>query len=426
VRFIHAADVHLDSPLLGLDSYEGAPVEAIRRATRLALEKLVDLAISEHVAFVLLAGDLYDGDWRDASTGLFFIAQMSRLDQRGIPVVMISGNHDAASRISGRLPYPKNVHVLPVEQAGTIRFDASRIAVHGQGYARQAEDRNLAASYPAPIPGFFNVGMIHTALDGREGHEPYAPCSLSELIAKGYDYWALGHVHRRESVNGSSHPRVEYPGNLQGRHVRETGPKGCLLVSVGTDLRCEPEFRPLDVFQWAVLRVEVSGMSSTDEVVDAVAAGFSDLLGATLGQALGVRVELWGTTCLHDSFDAESIRLSQAIQSVAIAESGGRLWVEKLVIRTARDVASAHADAELAEDALANIASVIDELRADPQLIAALLKEGECGDLIKKLPPEVRSAADGHDPLSVRALVAHLARAESVLSTAVKRAEVDR
>ena len=107
MRFIHAADVHLDSPLLGLDSYEGAPVEAIRRATRLALEKLVDLAIAEHVALVLLAGDLYDGDWRDASTGLFFIAQMTRFDQLGIPVVLVSGNHDAASRITGRLAYPK-------------------------------------------------------------------------------------------------------------------------------------------------------------------------------------------------------------------------------------------------------------------------------------------------------------------------------
>jgi DNA repair protein SbcD/Mre11 len=424
VRFIHAADVHLDSPLLGLDSYEGAPVEAIRRATRSALARLVDLAIAERVAFILLAGDLYDGDWRDANTGLFFIAQMSRLHELDIPVVLVSGNHDAASRISGKLPYPKNVHVLPVEIAGTVRFDALRVAVHGQGYARQVEDRNLVTNYPAPVAGFLNVGLLHTALDGREGHEPYAPCSLSELIVKGYDYWALGHVHERESVNGLNYPRVEYPGNLQGRHIRETGPKGCLLVSVGTDLRCEPEFRPLDVFRWAVLRVEVSGMNRTDDIVEAVAAGFSDLLDGTLRQPLGVRVELTGTTCLHESLEAESIRLSQAIQSLAIAESRGRLWVEKLVMRTNRDLASAQADAELAEDALAEIGSVIDELRADPQLISAVLKEGECGDLIKKLPPEVRSAVEGHDPLGAPALAAYLARADSVLSAAVKRAEI--
>jgi hypothetical protein len=165
-------------------------------------------------------------------------------------------------------------------------------------------------------------------------------------------------------------------------------------------------------------------MNRTDDVVEAVTAGFSDLWDGTLRQALGVRVELTGTTCLHESLEAESIRLSQAIQSRAIAESGGRLWVEKLVMRTRPDVGSAQADAELADDALAEIAGVIDELRADPQLISALLKEGECGELIKKLPPEVRSAAEGHDPLSDTSLAAHLARAESVLSTAVRRAEI--
>ncbi len=223
---------------------------------------------------------------------------MTRVDQLGIPVVLVSGNHDAASRITGRLVYPKNVHVLPVEMAGTIRFESLKIAVHGQGYARQAEDRNLVASYPDPVPGYFNIGLLHTALDGREGHEPYAPCSLSEMIAKGYDYWALGHVHRRESVNGSNHPRVEYPGNLQGRHIRETGAKGCLLVTISSDGRSHPDFRPLDVFRWELLPVDVSGMSSMVEVVDAVAAAFSDLLSSASGQALGVRVELTGATSL--------------------------------------------------------------------------------------------------------------------------------
>jgi DNA repair protein SbcD/Mre11 len=428
VRFIHAADVHLDSPLLGLDSYEGAPVEAIRRATRRALENLVDLAITERVAFVLLAGDLYDGDWRDASTGLFFIAQMSRLDQSGIPVVSLSGNHDAASRITGKLPYPKNVHLLPVEQAGTIPFDSLRIAVHGQGYARQAEDRNLAASYPAPVPGFFNVGMLHTALEGREGHEPYAPCSLSELFAKGYDYWALGHVHQRESVNGSNHPRVEYPGNLQGRHIRETGPKGCLLVSVGTDLRCEPEFRPLDVFRWALVQIDVSGMTSRDEIVDAVAAGFSDRLEAegSLGQALGVRVELMGETPLQQTLEAESFRLTDELRSRAIAESGGRLWVEKLVIRTSGPSASAESDRAVTEDALTEIAGVIAELRADPSLVSSLLKEGDCGDLFKKLPQEARLGQGGDDPTGALALATYLARAESILGAALRSSETDR
>jgi DNA repair exonuclease SbcCD nuclease subunit len=423
LRFIHAADVHLDSPLLGLDSYEGAPIEAIRRATRVALERLVDLAITEHVDFVLFAGDLYDGDWRDASTGLFFIAQMSRLDQLGIPAVVISGNHDAASRITGKLPYPKNVHVLPVDRADSIRFDTLRIAVHGQGYARQMEDRNLAANYPQPVPGYFNIGLLHTALEGREGHEPYAPCALSELVAKGYDYWALGHVHRRESVNGINHPRVEYPGNLQGRHIRETGSKGCLLVNVGTDGRSAPEFRPLDVFRWVLMPVEVTGMSSTDEVVDLVAADFADLLSSADGQALGVRVELSGETSLHEVLEAESVRLTDELRSRALAESGGRLWIERLVQRTHTERSASESDPALSQDALAEIGGVIAELRADPQRIATLLKEGECGDLFKKLPLDFRLGPDVPDPTDATALAGYLARAECILSAAVKRSE---
>jgi DNA repair exonuclease SbcCD nuclease subunit len=426
VRFIHAADVHLDSPLLGLDPYEGAPVESIRRATRLALERLVDLAIAEQVALVLLAGDLYDGDWRDANTGLFFISQMSRLEQLRIPVVLISGNHDAASRITGRLPYPKNVHVLPVERPETIGFDAPRIAVHGQGYAHQSEHRNLVASYPPRVAGFFNVGLLHTALEGREGHEPYAPCTLSELVAKGYDYWALGHVHRRESVNGSKHPRVEYSGNLQGRHIRETGAKGCLLVTVGSDGRCEPEFRPLDVFRWERLPIDVSRMVSTDEIVEGVAAGFFDALCAADGQALGVRVELTGETPLHETLEAESIRLTDELRSRAISESSGQLWLEKLVVRTSGLTVSDESTSALREDALTEIAGVIAELRADAQLVSTLLKEGDCGDLFKKLPPECRTSPDEHDPAGAFALATYLARAESLLKAALSGSELPR
>jgi DNA repair exonuclease SbcCD nuclease subunit len=249
---------------------------------------------------------------------------------------------------------------------------------------------------------------------------------LDELLAKGYDYWALGHVHRRESVNGSTHPRVEYPGNLQGRHIRETGAKGALLVTIGANGRSETEFRPLDVFRWVLLPVEITGMSTTEEIVDAIAAGFSESLSSADGQALGVRVELTGETSLHETLEAESHRLSEEIRSRAISDSAGRLWVEKLVIRTTAPCASAESDTALAEDALTEIASVFAELRADPQLLSSLLKEGDCGDLFKKLPQECRTGPDGHDPLSAPAIATYLARAESILAAAFNASEAAR
>ena len=118
-KFIHAADIHLDSPLRGLDKYEGAPVESIRGATRRAFANLVSLSISEHVDFVILAGDIYDGDWKDYNTGLFFVKELSRLEEAGIPVVLLYGNHDAQSRITKSLTLPENTrpYLLPSERA---------------------------------------------------------------------------------------------------------------------------------------------------------------------------------------------------------------------------------------------------------------------------------------------------------------------
>ncbi|MCU0723068.1 MAG: DNA repair exonuclease, partial [Planctomycetes bacterium] len=229
-KFVHAADVHLDSPLRGLERYETAPAEALRNASRRALENLVRLALDEGAAFVLLAGDLYDGDWRDYNTGLFFTRQVARLREGGVPVFLAAGNHDAHSRITKALRLPDNAHVFSSKKPETRRLEALGVAVHGQSYAAPEVKDNLAAGFPDALPGLFNVGLLHTALDGRPGHAPYAPCTVDQLRSKGYRYWALGHVHQAEEVSRS--PHVVFPGCVQGRHARETGPKGCRLVAV--------------------------------------------------------------------------------------------------------------------------------------------------------------------------------------------------
>jgi exonuclease SbcD len=148
--FLHAADLHLDSPIRGLDRYEGAPVELFRLAGRAALENLVKLAIEKRVRFVVLAGELFDGDWLDVNTGLFFVKQMAKLREAGIAVYLIYGNHDAANRMTRSLPYPQTVHVFPSEQPATLLLDGVSAALHGQSYAKQDVRDNLAARYPAP------------------------------------------------------------------------------------------------------------------------------------------------------------------------------------------------------------------------------------------------------------------------------------
>lgn len=386
IRFLHAADVHLDSPLCGLDDYEGAPVEAIRNATRRALSNLVRLAITERVDFVIFAGDLYDGDWREYRTGLFFVNLMSDLRAAEIPVVLVSGNHDAESRITSRLTLPNNVHQFSTSKPETFPLDDLRVALHGQGFARQAETRNLAADYPNPVPGYFNIGVLHTSLNGREGHEPYAPCSHSELCARGYDYWALGHVHQRESVNGEEHPRIEYPGNLQGRHIRETGAKGCLLVTVDHRGRATPEFRALDVFRWERIDVDATSAETVAEALTTATEAVASARDGTDGRPTAARVRL---TCAPRVY-REIMGNPEAFRMDLAGQAGRDVWIEKTKLLQAG--ADQGSQPTLGGEATSELLATLTELRSDPASVSAVLTDGVCGKIRKTLPPEVRDA----------------------------------
>ena len=393
-NFLHAADFHLDSPLRGLNRYEGAPVGAIRGATRRALENLVALAIRESVRFVLIAGDVYDGDWEDVSTGLFFVRQLARLKEKRIPVYLIAGNHDAASEIARELPYPDNVHVFPSDEAGTHVVEDIRVAIHGQSYAKRDEKRNLAAKYPLALPGYFNIGILHSGLEGRDGHERYAPCDPEELVNRGYDYWALGHVHQRESVNEDRWPRIEFPGNIQGRHIREMDAKGCLVVRVGTDRTAKPVFHPLDVFRWAKLTIDCTNMADRDAILNRAADEFDAAIQHSEGRPLAVRVELTGATALHDGLLADAEGLSSALRGRAF-EQGDRLWIEKVHVQTSRSMED-QPDDTLGEDALSELEAVIADWHADRTKVEAVLAEGDVAALAGKLPSELQR---GDNPL---------------------------
>jgi exonuclease SbcD len=181
VKFIHCSDLHIDSPLDGLERYPGAPLAALRGATRQALVNLVELAVSRQVDFLVIAGDIFDGDWRDMNTGLFFNSQMRVLERAGISVYLKRGNHDAASEVTRALTLPDNVHVFDADRPQTVRRDDLRVALHGRSFSERATPQDLAATYPDPVPGYFNIGVLHTSLAGYAAHDPYAPTSLDIL-----------------------------------------------------------------------------------------------------------------------------------------------------------------------------------------------------------------------------------------------------
>lgn len=328
--FLHAADIHLDSPLRGLETYADAPVDQIRTAARRAFDNLVDLAITQEVDFVLLAGDLYDGDWRDYNTGLYFINRMGRLREKDIQVFFVSGNHDAASQITKALHLPANVHHFAHHQPETKVLETLGVAIHGQSFPHRIVTDNLAAKYPQAVPGLFNIGLLHTSLTGRAGHAPYAPCQLEDLLAKGYEYWALGHVHQREEVHVD--PWVVFPGNIQARHIRETGAKGCTLVRVEAGVVHEVEHVDLDVLRFALCAVDLSQCATLDEVWQGIRTGLDEERQQAQGRPVAVRLVLHGATKVHSILCRQGPQVHEEVR--AVAADWGDVWLEKVVLET--------------------------------------------------------------------------------------------
>lgn len=387
-RFFHTADIHLDSPLRGLAGQDGNAVARVRTATREALDTLVGLAIEEKVDFLIIAGDLYDGDWRDYKTGLFFASQMGRLNKAGIPVYLLHGNHDAASQITRRLDLPDNVRVFGTRNPETFALDKLKVALHGQSFGQRDVTDNLVPDYPAPVSGAFNIGVLHTGLGGMGGHENYAPCAIEDLTNKGYDYWALGHVHQVSVLHEK--PHVVFSGNLQGRHARETGPKGASLVSVEDGDIVELTAVPCDVVRWAVLTVSLANAENVGDVIDRVHDAVEAAANEADGRLLACRIVLEGRTAVHDQLVASEDRMLAEARAGALGLGDEVAWVEKVVIRAEPEV-DAQTLAER-EDAIGELQRLLQEATGDTDLLAQI--EDDIGKLVRQLPHEVRGDID--------------------------------
>jgi DNA repair exonuclease SbcCD nuclease subunit len=408
-RFVHAADLHLDSPLLGLERYEGAPVSELRGATRRALRELVGLAIRDRAAFVLIAGDVFDGDWPDFNTGLFFVREMARLREAGIRVALVRGNHDAESQITKSLPLPDNVIVFDARKPESVVWDDLRVAVHGQSFTDRTMSEDLAAGYPKAIPGFFNIGVLHTSLDGRPGHANYAPTRLDVLRSKGYDYWALGHVHAREVVY--ERPRVVFPGNTQGRHARETGPKGCELVTV-EDGEIQAEFVALDSVRWAHLHLPVGDTADREALLAAVYEQLREASRGNGDRLLAVHLTVEGAGPLYEAVMPRLDAIEADIRALALDIGPSPVWIEKIRFRL--HPAFDRNQAAARPDAVGEILRQVDALSASQADLGDLARDA-LGDLMSKLPPEAREGVDSLRLDEPEILARLLADAEGIL-----------
>jgi len=380
-RFLHAADIHLDSPLKGLEVYQDAPVEQIRGAVRRAFDNLVDLAIQEEASFVILAGDVFDGDWKDYNTGLYFVNRMGLLREAGIQVFIVSGNHDAASQISRALHVPDNVKLFSHKKAETIILDDLNVAIHGHSFPSRIVTEDLTQYYPQGEYGLFNIGILHTALTGRPGHEPYAPCSLDVLRSKGYQYWALGHVHQREEV--SRDPWAIFPGNIQGRHIRETGAKGCTVVTVEEGQVKEIEHHDIDVLRWAICRVDLNDCETQEECLDRVRQSLEEELAGAQGRPVAARLILEGDTSLHGDLHERSLHWTEEFKGIAAALV--EAWIEKTILHTRKKPSSGEASAE--GTSINTLIRAVEDLELENRDLTDLMPEFE--QLRSRLPPDL-------------------------------------
>jgi DNA repair exonuclease SbcCD nuclease subunit len=379
-NFIHAADLHIDSPLIGLKLKDAAVAERFANAGRRAVEALVAETIASKAAFLIIAGDVFDGSWKDVTTGLFFVNALGRLHREGIPTFIVKGNHDAESVVSRDLPYPDLVKVFPSNRADSFALDDYRVVLHGRSFPNRHIDE-FVSTYPAGRDGWLNIGVLHTSLDGRPGHAGYAPCSHDDLKRFGYDYWALGHIHAAEIVHRD--PWIVFPGNLQGRNIRETGAKGAMRVTVEDGRIAEVTPVTLDGARWAQFAVDVANVGSESDVVARIAAAIAIMHGEADGRPLAIRVTLTGATPLHNQLVARRELLEGDIRAHAFQLSDD-CWVEQLKVKTElppRPVAALSVADSLDLDQL------LDAAAADPEFASTL---AELVETVKaKLPKEL-------------------------------------
>lgn len=376
--FIHAADLHIDSPFVGVTALDSAPeglAEALHGSTFLAFDRLVDTALEREVDFLLVAGDVYDGQDRSLRAQLRFRDGLARLASAGVASYVVHGNHDPLDGHVSELGWPEGCHFFgpKAESVPAMGRDGAPVAtVSGVSYRSREEGRNLAATFGGESTGPYRIGLLHTNVDGQPGHGNYAPCTLADLRGAAVDYWALGHVHARSVL--SEAPWVVYPGNPQGRSIREPGARGCYLVQVDEEGQATLEFVALDVVRWVELTVDIGAAETADALEQQVRSRIDEAAAAAEGRALVCRVTLAGRGSLHGELRRNGA-LEQLMERLRerLADREPFVWVQKLASQTRPQV-----DVEERRqrgDLLAEVLTIAQEYRADESARRALYEK---------------------------------------------------
>jgi len=389
-RFVHTADLHLDSPLRSLALRNPELADLVGDASRQALIATVDLCLEEKVDALIIAGDLYDGEQTSMKTARFLATHLERLHRAGIHVYKIRGNHDAMSKIARELVMPETVKIFGGHaEAVEVMKGGLPVAIHGLSFAKPQAPESLLPKFRPPVPDAVNIGIMHTSLAGSVGHDVYAPCNALDLHASGFDYWALGHIHQRSQHPGTA--TVIMPGMPQGRDINESGAKTASLVTVANDRTITVEERLTSVAQFERIGVDLTGISEWRDVASAIEAELGTQREKTASPHLVARLRLHGRTPLAWQLRRD-IDLMQA-EAEQRGDRIGRTWIEKLELDFLPPAASAETSVGdpvielgvLMRDEVITRSSFRDDIR---EMVR---------DLLADLPPESRQFAGQDD-----------------------------
>ena len=327
-RFVHAADLHIDSPFSGIGDVDVRVANRLREATYEAFQNLVELCLKSDVDFLVIAGDVYDGADRSVRAQLRFRDGLSRLADEGIQTFVVHGNHDPLDGWQSSIAWPEGVHIFGaapewknIEKNGEIVA-----AVQGMSYPTREVTDNLALQFsPTQSGSIFTIGLLHANVGGNSAHPNYAPCTVEDLSASGIDYWALGHVHTRQTLKRAA-PIIAYPGNIQGRHPNETGERGALVVDVDPSGASKSEFVPLDVVRWEHTDVDISNLETIDSLDSAIRQQTDNMSAIAEGRDVVCRVTITGRGPLHEQLAADGA-VEDLIEATRNSWTGGSPWV---------------------------------------------------------------------------------------------------
>jgi len=339
--FVHASDLHLDSPFKGVVTHSTAIADYLRAATFEAFDALVQLCIDEQVQFLVVAGDVYDGADRSLRAQLKFLDGLKTLAGHDILSFVAHGNHDPLDGWSSTIEWPEQVHVFSANKVETKTVNKNGepvAAVSGMSYGKRNERRNLAQKYSAANPDLFQIAVLHCNCGGNPNHEAYAPCQLAELTNTQFDYWALGHVHEKRIM--STTPYVVYPGNTQGLSMREQGERGCYLARVSEDSHVDIEFRPLDAVRWLSEEMSIDDIGSIDDLDWRIAQITDSLREKAKGRPVICRIFLTGRGPLYGELRQETVvsDLLERAQQLAVSEEPF-VWVQDIEMNCQPEVA---------------------------------------------------------------------------------------